>query len=193
MVIELSYIITMVFLTTWLLISALCQIQSISEWFSPYDPIGLIPRWTFFAPNPGTHDHHIVYRPCDREIDVSTQQDWLDQKDSISDWKQIIAASETGHVLLFFWNPNRRISKTISDAVGNINRIAAKFPEMEKYSYVLVEYLIILNFIQTNVTSPGKKVQWAIVRTQGFSRQTAPTIVFISRFHIVQDVTYDSY
>ena len=51
-------------LTIWFVLSALNQIDPISTRLAPYDPLGLLPRWTFFAPHPGIYDYHLLYREC---------------------------------------------------------------------------------------------------------------------------------
>lgn len=60
----------------WLLISIVWQFQFKSlTAIKEFDFIGIFPNWTFFAPNPGTSDYHIVYRLAQNETIIS---EWIE-------------------------------------------------------------------------------------------------------------------
>lgn len=66
------------------------------------DPLGLVPSWTFFAPNPGTTDHVVLLR--DR-----VGEQW-------TPWR--VAWTEPRHRFRALWRPGRRTAKLITDSTG---------------------------------------------------------------------------
>lgn len=100
------------------------------------DIFGLIPTWTFFAPNPGTSDYHLIYRDFENEV--------------LGAWKEIpFVFGRTWYNWL--WNPLKRRSKVLSDCVSSIGRsirdsdqdqakIAAGLP-------LTVPYMLLLNSV----------------------------------------------
>jgi len=77
------------------------------------DILNLLPRWTFFAPNPGRTDFHIICRDI--------------RGDLPGEWYNLFAFPRPNH-LRWLWNPHRFVAKAVSDAIaallmGNRSRI----------------------------------------------------------------------
>src|ERR1022692_1695801 len=87
----------------WLLTTIACQFTSLrlSNFLRRYDYCGVIPVWTFFAPNPAVQDFTLMFR--DRDSSGET-----------TPWKQF--AYLPPHPLVrWLWNPAKRRSKLIHD------------------------------------------------------------------------------
>lgn len=91
--------------TLWLVITLLAQHTRFRP-FSSIDAFHVIPRWTFFAPNPGIRDYHLVIR--DRCRDGRT-----------SGWKSVPIYSARPR-FGYLWHPQKRSSKIMNDAIQSI-------------------------------------------------------------------------
>jgi len=60
-----------------------------------------VPRWTFFAPVPGTTDFHVVWRA------------W--EKDSPGPWREMIAMTPQRRPIDVLWNPSKFSRKATID------------------------------------------------------------------------------
>lgn len=61
-----------------------------------------IPRWNFFAPVPGTHDFHLLYR--DQLVDGC-----------VGPWRECVDFVCTRRIYAPIWHPEKRAKKTIYD------------------------------------------------------------------------------
>lgn len=93
------------FLGSWFVLSVL------RVWPSVFDAIpaiqlvdAYVPQWNFFAPNPGVHDYHILYRDITDDGFVGVWNE-MDSFDETAAWK-------TG-----VWNPDKRLNKATIDLV----------------------------------------------------------------------------
>jgi hypothetical protein len=160
----------------WFSLSVLHQVRLFSSKMGRFDPLGLLPRWTFFAPNPGIYDYHIVYR----EVNDGDGSDL--NPDTSNSWRHIQIISETAAIPLL-WNPERRIAKTISDISNSIigmlrEKIA---PDVVPYT---PSYFLMTHLAQRGVTR-GSKIEWAIVKSHGFHGNRTFSPVFVSNVHEV--------
>lgn len=165
-------------LTAWFLLSITAQLPLkvfprvpwVRRFLKPVDPFGLIPRWTFFAPNPGIHDHHLLFRagPDDSHF---------------SPWREFDLISNSS-LLRFVWNPLKRERKCFSDNVSTLLRelrfcVINKRPQAIQIS---PSYLIFLN--AASVVAQGEKyVQFTILRSNG-DQNALP--LFLSYIHEVE-------
>ena len=160
-------IVAVVFLG-WFALSVANQFDLLSEKIGRFDYLKLIPRWTFFAPNPGTNDYHLVYR--DQQSDGT-----------FSSWQEL-AELNSGHNVSCLWNPQRRVTKTIADTVNNILRVNAKIPDFSRSVKFTLEYMILLQ--AAHKPSPtGKQRQFAVVQTHGFGQSRQLQLVLLSELH----------
>lgn len=168
----------------WLVLSALFQVNTISPKLGRFDPFGLLPKWTFFAPNPGVFDYHVAYRFSkkpypDGESDMVSHDD-----EDYGQWQQLTELVREQHVPLF-WNPARRVSKTLSDIVNGITRHRNADPKFEEHMMYSIEY-VWLTYMVSKQIEPNYIYQWAIVRTHGFVDQRKISIINFSKHHFAE-------
>jgi hypothetical protein len=124
-------------------------------WIRGLDVFGLIPVWTFFAPNPGMTDYYLLYR--DRLPDGS-----------LDNWRKVELKPWENGFRVALWNPTKRKQKALSDMVGGLIRLA-KHRE-RKGLIVTVPYLLILNFITSRPHSLGTNgTQFMVLEHGGFA------------------------
>lgn len=171
----------MTLLAAWLAGSAAYQFRAVSNLIGRYDRFGLLPRWTFFAPNPGIHDHHLMYRECHSDADLSTPEGAASALAALSSWREV-ADLVPGHSYLFVWNPQRRVTKTMSDIINNLSAARHKNPDFVRYIQFTVEYFWLLHLVLRGA-SPAVQRQFAVIRTHGFGSDRKAEVVFVSKFH----------
>lgn len=80
-----------------------------------FDVMLLIPRWRFFAPDPGLSDFHLSYRT-------------LDEDGAASDWEEIDGiAHRTLRSAL--WNPEKRVTKAVIEVAVALVPLCRTHPE----------------------------------------------------------------
>lgn len=139
-------------------------------WLKAVNIFGLIPIWTFFAPNPGMTDFYLLYR--DRLPDGS-----------LDNWKKIeLKGSENGFRVAL-WNPTKRKHKALSDLVCALIEFV-KDRGTEAVS-VSVPYILILNFITSRPHSLGTDgAQFMVLEHSGFSGEpNRSRVVLMSGIH----------
>jgi hypothetical protein len=174
----------------WTLLSILNQFEQLDFPFVRFlralDIFNLLPLWTFFAPNPGQSDYHLIYR--DRY-----------QNDNISEWAQI-ALSESRRWYSFFWNPHKRSKKVLSDIASSLIASLPAYNDSLEGLMFTTPYLILLNVVshQPPVNPLGLtgrvERQFLLLETFGFEPQSEPRCLLRSKFHplIVSELTLGS-
>ncbi|AVH55862.1 MULTISPECIES: hypothetical protein [Streptomyces] len=140
-----------------------------------YDILGLVPIWTFFAPNPGDTDLHLLYRDLDRHGNVGP-------------WHEVVI--ERRRHVLHLWLPHRRVSKALSDVAHDLTRFdwdsrATEHGHTVHPSRVLsFPYLYALNLVTSEPALPETTHrQFAVARTRGPAAFGEPDIYLLSAFH----------
>jgi hypothetical protein len=167
----------------WFLLSVGNQIGPVADKLARFDRFGFLPRWTFFAPNPGIYDHHLVFRECGAEVDVSSVDRLEAAAPHLSAWLEV-SDLYSGRSFPFLWNPQRRLTKTISDVVNGLVIARNRFSEKPDVVQFTVEYFLLLHLVQRGAAGPSQR-QFAIVRTHGFTDDRQTQLVFLSNFHPV--------
>jgi hypothetical protein len=171
-------------LVIWFLLSALNQINPISTRLGPYDPLGLLPRWTFFAPHPGIYDYHLLYRECDSsETQLGNIQMVEAAKHLIGPWVQVPDVCPGSTRVM--WNPQRRVTKTITDIVAGLTMIRLAYPELGDGIQYTSYYWLLLHLIQRESRRAAQRRQFAVIQSHGFPPERTSAVFFISNFHIV--------
>lgn len=137
-----------------------------------FDVFHLLPRWTFFAPNPGTSDYHVLYRQMDKDKNISKFIEIpLHGKRKISS---------------FIWNPHKRVKKTLLDLAMTMNR-QISFPEINENNIKLsFSYIAFLNFLSSvPKNSDTESIQFIILMSNGFKDKGEPNLIICSEFHNV--------
>jgi hypothetical protein len=168
----------------WFSLSILAQFHL--EKFDRYrthDLFHLIPNWTFFAPNPGRTDYHLIFR--DKRRDGST-----------GDWKELPLLYRR-RFWSFLWNPEKRETKVLTDAVASIFEMI-EFQQKRERSKELTEqlllihspYLLLLNLVMSSREPHSVDVthrQFALVESFGFLSADPPRPILSSPFHAFDD------
>src|ERR1035438_8015564 len=122
-------------LSAWCLLSVLNQLPlAMNERVRQLDFFHLVPRWTFFAPNPGISDYHLVYRIKRQtdEFDAWQEIHWLGGRN----WFSCV------------WNPTKRRCKLQLDATMAIMSLYRQNAALEEGALVLtIPYLLLLNAV----------------------------------------------
>lgn len=164
---------------SWFVATALSQDPTRTHsGFRRFDPTGIfIADWRFFAPVPGTHDHHLLYR------DVLPG-------DATTDWREIEQQRGRKAIQMLFY-PSRRGDKAITDAVGSLlkNLHASEPGPLTKNAIqVSLPYLALLNFVTRQVSHAPTAVttEFIIARSNGFDESEDPEVVFLSNRHALR-------
>jgi hypothetical protein len=155
----------------WFIVSVLNQFRF--GWFNRIrraDRFSLLPAWTFFAPNPGQSDYHLVYR--DRRADGS-----------LTGWREV-PITVPRKPYSFIWNPWKRSRKVLSDMVGTVISASRANPQLGDEIMLSIPYLVLLNVVCHFDTSPdATHRQFLLVETFGFRPTALPQIILRSDFH----------
>lgn len=162
-------IICIAVLGAWLMVSALSQLNlPPATVLKSHDVFSLIPNWSFFAPRPGTSDYHLLFRDLSSSGEPGRWQE-IPLADKRTLWGAI-------------WNPQKRQTKTLSDVVRGLLRLAQD-KSLQDYSLTL-PYLVILNYV-SSIPRPGTsaQTQFMILKSEGFFSNEDPQFLFLSNTH----------
>ena len=152
---------------SWLFLTIAYQFRPCSKILGRYDSLRLLPRWTFFAPNPATRDGHIIVRDKTAEGEIG-------------EWRTLNLTAARS-VFDSVWNPPKRVRKILSDASQSLKRIMHAEKSAIQTS---LPYLLILACCLTRQESPSDVVarQFALIETSGWIDRPI-WIIFTSEFH----------
>lgn len=154
----------------WLLASVICQFNflRLENFFRRMDFFSLLPRWSFFAPNPGVTDYHLLYRDKNQEDECGR---WIEYP---------IASNRT--LLGAVWNPKKRNKKALSDAVQTLVRSSSMLKASEFKTSMC--YIALVNFIASLPRdTSGRVTQFMIMESYGHLPDKGPKMLFRSEFH----------
>ena len=160
-----------VFSVWFLLTIAFQKNNRLSRLTTRFDRFTLIPKWSFFTPDPGASNYHLVYRSRDDETTVSP---WLE-----------LNLSPRG-VLFPLWNPGKRYREGMIElfqllALSSINSSAERLQ-------ITAPYIILLDVARKRLggsLSAQAFYQFALVETRGQIGASAPRVRFYSLTHPV--------
>lgn len=162
-------------LVFWWLLSAINQVRPVSHLLAKFDPLGLLPRWTFFAPNPGIHDNHLVYTSLENPSTPHSANN-----DVLSLWHSCESLDST-HIPLL-WNPQRRLSKTVADINNCLITMSRDLGISERVMPLTAEYLAATNYVSARVPD-ASHFRWALARSHGFAGNRTFLLSFLSHIH----------
>jgi hypothetical protein len=134
-------------------------------------PLGLIPLWTFFAPNPARADSRLVWRE-------EHGAEW-------SGWRELhfgFAPASSRWLL----NPELILNKSVADLVGSLLRVCSE--RGDRSALLSSAYVTLLSIVLAQPRPTGcSSIQFAVVRTSAVSLARRIDIVFLSEVHEVAD------
>lgn len=154
----------------WLALTLAAQIDALARFINPFDPFHVIPRWTFFAPNPGVRDYHLVIR--DRE-----------ESGHLGPWRAVPLCKDRPK-FAYLWNPQKRAKKILNDNVQAIKILIRRKDVGERGLPFSLPYLLVMNaaFREKPTFETASERQFAIVESSGHSERTLEG-AFVSAFH----------
>jgi len=160
-----------VFSAWFLLTIAFQKNNTITRLVTRFDRFNLIPRWSFFTPDPGASNYHLVYRSRDDETSVSP---WLE-----------LDLSPRG-ILFPLWNPRKRYREGMIELFQLLALFSPTYPA-ERLQFT-APYIILLDVARKRLggsLSPRAFYQFAVVETRGPSGASVPCVRFYSLTHPV--------
>ncbi|HSX38726.1 MAG TPA: hypothetical protein VLE95_07870 [Chlamydiales bacterium] len=129
--------------------------------------MSFIPTWSFFAPTPGMHDYHLLYRG-------------INDNGEVQDWREAYPIKEKRGRFSFIWHPDKKFLKSLMDLVHELIRFSIVSDD-KKQICISVPYLHILNYVTFLASEKSiKKVQFMILSS---SRLYDYNVEFLSSAH----------
>jgi hypothetical protein len=156
--------------TLWLVITLLAQHSRFQPFINAFNALHIIPRWTFFAPNPGVRDYHLVIR--DRCSDGC-----------VTGWKSVPVYSPRPR-FGYLWNPQKRSSKIMNDAVQAIKLLSKRENIGAAGIPFTAPYLLLLYYAAHAVPPEPDAIEFqiAIIESTGHDKRELECS-FLSSFH----------
>lgn len=154
----------------WLIITVLAHFPPFQVWINRADPCHLIPRWNFFAPNPGNRDYYMVVRDRSRD-------------GRLTEWRNVPLYDPRPKVD-YLWHPQKRAAKIFNDAVQSIRYLQRNEGVSASGLPFTLPYLILLSVVYRAAASPDAdaEFQFAIIESTG-TDERALDCSFLSSFH----------
>lgn len=169
MLVDLGNWIGFTLLGFWLVVAAICQFPGrLEQRLRRFDLAGLIPHWSFFAPQPGIWNYHLVYRDqlADGMITRWTEIDIIDAR---APWH-------------FLWNPRRRMKKAFHDLVTQLMRESTT--QAVEGIPLSLPYIMLLTFVCSLPRPTGAQgTQFAVVMGDGGTSGESLVPAFVSSLH----------
>jgi hypothetical protein len=156
--------------TLWLVITLFAQHSRFQPLINSIDAFHVIPRWTFFAPNPGTRDYHLVLRDRCRDGRMSS-------------WKSVSIYSPRPR-FGYLWHPQKRASKIMNDAIQSI-KLLLKCGDVGATGLPFtMPYLLLLYYAAHAVPPEADAIEFqiAIIESTGHEKRKLECS-FLSSFH----------
>ncbi|WP_181787130.1 hypothetical protein [Streptomyces phytophilus] len=158
----------------WIVLTVACQPHSrVAAKIRRYDFFALIPRWTFFAPTPGTQDFVLLRRYRTRD-------------GRLTRWRETAGTAAGGRPLCAVWNPARRHTKALLDAAQSLMELASQGRRPEEIE-LTGPYLALLAHVSAQpCAEEPRAAQFALViqRSSAFG-EAAPSVAFVSSLHTI--------
>lgn len=163
-------------LGAWLSASAIFQLQGDRLLrLRRFDFLDLVPQWTFFAPNPGVLDYHLLRR-------------YRLKDGTLTRWKEVRLVEER-RITHMVWGPNKRQEKGMIDAVSGLLMLK-RFGAPPTVVQSSVPYQTFLNLVRhlprTDGLEGAKEVQFLISTSDGYEFKEEPVMLFVSSLHEVR-------
>lgn len=138
---------------------------------------GLLPHWNFFAPRPGVHDVHLLYRDVDREGGIGKLG-----------YVPMIGPRRWFHVL---WHPDKVQAKVVSDLAASLQEVARQARRRDADVRLVMfsqAYVLALHVAMQSPRAPTAQArQFILARHRTLGRESEHQILFFSSFHPFAD------
>ena len=165
-------VIGIVVFSVWFLLTVAFQKDNkLRRLTTRFDRFTLIPKWSFFTPDPGATNYHFVYRSRDEETSASP---WLE-----------LTLSPRG-MFYALWNPRKRYREGMIE-LFQLLALASSSHSTDRLQYT-APYVILLDVARKRLgdsLSTRAFYQFALVETRGPSAASVPLVRFYSLTHPV--------
>jgi len=158
-----------VFGVWFLLTIAFQRKNAVSARIGRFDQLNLIPRWSFFAPDPGASNYHFVYRSRGNET-------------SATPWHELNLCPRGR--LFVLWNPRKRYREGMIE-LFQLLALSSREHSAERLQFT-APYIILLEVARKRLEGsllPREFYQFALVESRGPSGASAPLVRFYSLTH----------
>lgn len=174
-------ILYIIFFGLWLVLTIVWQFENVrakNKHIRAINTFNVLPIWTFFAPNPGMYDTHLLFR------------DKFDDG-KLSDWQEIDVV-QIRKFYHFIWNPHKRINKLVIDAISEVKTVKNSGLEHKTDEFVLSNqikfckgYLLLLNIIfnSKKLSRTSTSRQFIVLDTFNVGEERNLIPLFYSPFH----------
>ncbi|WP_405833251.1 MULTISPECIES: hypothetical protein [unclassified Streptomyces] len=161
-------------LTTWLSVSVAAQFSDkVGDRLPRARALGLIPLWTFFAPQPGMHDMHLLYR--DKLPGGSTGE------------IRSVPITEDRRIRHAVWNPKKFRNKVLWDAIDSLTAQQSSLSRdgRDLRAIMLSSAYLTLIGLAMQMPRPSNAVsrQFIVGRDKSFGVGADRAVIFVSEFH----------
>lgn len=156
---------------TWFVLTVICQFTGLRlvRLIRGHDYFGVIPTWTFFAPNPAVQDFTLVFRDQDAAR-------------RFGEWK-VLTYSPPSKAVRWIWNPDKRRSKVVHD-MATVWLMVAEADASSRAFLLSVPYLCLLHQVVVAPHAPSAvAVQIAVASVHGRQPLKAAEILATSPVH----------
>lgn len=155
----------------WLILTLAIQFNtSFANTISQWDVLCLLPRWTFFAPNPGHTDIRVLVRFGNSSLIGSWRELWLSSR-----------ADDASTLVRGLVNPYRRVEKLLFDFRNALMEPSITATQVRMSS----EYIALLEISELVARSLGcETVQFLLAETN-YTLPTQFRVILISDMHRV--------
>jgi hypothetical protein len=155
----------------WFIVSCIAQLpSSLAKRMFAFDFANIVPRWTFFAPTPGTSDYRVVFR------DRSTADElWQPFRE--------LPLYQAGSNWRCFWNPGKLHSKIISDLVPLLLRDVLARQNESRAVMLTWTYMTVLEYVSNQPPNGACIRQFAVFESTGCDAPRHLNLLFVSQEH----------
>jgi hypothetical protein len=154
----------------WLIVTVAAHFPPLSFWFHRVDQCHLVPRWNFFAPNPGDRDYHLVVRDrC--------------SSGRVTEWRNVPVYIPRPK-LAWLWHPQKRAAKVLNDCLQGL-RFLYRYDGVSESSLPFsLPYLVLLGMASSVAAErDALELQFAIIESTGHDATRPLTCAFLSHYH----------
>jgi hypothetical protein len=155
----------------WVLVTVFAHFPPLQYWINRFDQCHVIPRWNFFAPNPGDRDYHLVVRTrC--------------EDGRVTEW-QNVPLYVPRPKLACLWHPQKRAAKVLNDAVQSLRFLQRREGVSNSGLPFSLPYLLLLSIASraAPVAAGAMELQFAIIEATGHDDTRALRCAFLSSYH----------
>jgi hypothetical protein len=158
----------------WFALCVLAHLHSkVRRFFPRLEARGLLPHWNFFAPRPGVHDTHLLFRDVGQDGEVGNLG-----------YVPMIGVRRWYHVL---WHPDKFRSKVVSDIasmIPAIRRQAHRRDADDRLVMLTQPYVLALHLVMVMPHEPAARArQFILAQHRTVGGEAEHQLLYLSEYH----------